>query len=46
LQINRVNADTEAEWKYSDLPTRSSGTLKGNAPGKNWVRVAAKGADD
>jgi hypothetical protein len=45
LQINRVNPDTEAEWKYADSSTRSSGTLKGNAPGKIWVRVAAKGAD-
>ena len=45
LQINRVNPDTEAEWKYADSSTKSSGTLKGNAPGKIWVRVAAKGAD-
>jgi hypothetical protein len=46
LQTNRVNPDTEAEWKYADSSTKSSGTLKGNAPGKIWVRVAAKGADD
>ena len=46
LQINRVNPDTEAEWKYADSSTRSSGTLKSNTPGKIWVRVAAKGADD
>ena len=45
LQVNRVNPDTEAEWKYADSSTRSSGTLTGNAPGKIWVRVAAKGAD-
>jgi hypothetical protein len=45
LQINRVNPDTESEWKYADSSTRSSGTLKGNTPGKIWVRVAAKGAD-
>ena len=45
LQINRVNPDTEAEWKYADSSTKSSGTLKGNAAGKIWVRVAAKGAD-
>ncbi|HEX7569940.1 MAG TPA: hypothetical protein VF492_05510 [Verrucomicrobiae bacterium] len=46
LQINRVNPDTEAEWKYADSSTKSSGTLKGNTPGKIWVRAAAKGADD
>ena len=46
LQVNRVNPDTESEWKYADSSTKSSGTLKGNAPGKIWVRVAAKGADD
>src|ERR1039458_7823 len=45
LQSNRVNPDTEAEWKYADSSTRSSGTLTGNAAGKIWVRVAAKGAD-
>ena len=45
LQINRVNPDTESEWKYADSSTKSSGTLKGNTPGKIWVRVAAKGAD-
>ena len=38
LQLNRVNPDTEAEWKYADSSTRSSGTLKGNTPGKIWVR--------
>ena len=46
LQINRVNPDTESEWKYADSSTKSSGTLKGNAPGNIWVRVAAKGADN
>jgi hypothetical protein len=46
LQINRVNPDTEAEWKCADSLTRSSGTRKGNVPGKIWVRVAAKDADD
>ena len=46
LQVDRVNPDTEEEWKYADCSTKSSGTLKGNTPGKIWVRVAAKGADD
>ena len=46
LQVNRVHPDTEGEWKYADSSTRSSGTLKGNTPGKIWVRVAAKGADE
>ena len=46
VQINRVNPDTESEWKYGDSSTKSSGTLKGNTPGKIWVRVAAKGADE
>ena len=45
LQINRVNPDTDAEWKYADSSTRSSGTLTGNTARKIWVRVAAKGAD-
>jgi len=45
LQVNRVNPDTEAEWKYADASTKSSGTLKGLTAGKIWVRVAAKGAD-
>jgi hypothetical protein len=45
LQINRVNPDTESEWHYADSSTKSSGTLRGNTPGKIWVRVAAKGAD-
>jgi hypothetical protein len=45
LQINRVNPDTDSEWKYADSSTKSSGTLKGNAAGKIWVRVGAKGAD-
>jgi hypothetical protein len=45
LQINRVNPDTESEWKYADSSTKSSGTLTGNTPGKIWVRVGAKGAD-
>jgi hypothetical protein len=45
LQINRVNPDTESEWKYADSSTKSSGTLTGNTPGKIWVRVAAKGSD-
>ena len=31
LQINRVNPDTEAEWKYADSSPRSSGTLTGLA---------------
>jgi hypothetical protein len=39
-------AVTEAEWKYAGSSTKSSGTLKGNTPGKIWLRVAAKGADD
>jgi hypothetical protein len=46
LQSNRVNPDTEAEWKYADSSTKSNGTLNGNTPGKIWVRTAAKGADD
>jgi hypothetical protein len=46
LQTNRTNPDTESEWHYADSSTKSSGTLRGNAPGKIWVRVAAKGADD
>ena len=28
LQINRVNPDTESEWKYADSSTKSSATLK------------------
>ena len=28
LQLNRVNPDTEAEWKYADSSTKSSATLK------------------
>lgn len=39
-------AVTEAEWKYADSSTKSSGTLKGNTPGKIRVRVAANGAED
>ena len=46
VQINRVNPDTESAWEYADTSTKSSGTLTGNAPGKIWVRVAAKGADE
>jgi hypothetical protein len=46
LQINRVNPDTEAEWKYAEFSIRSSGTLKGNAPREIWVRVVAKGSDE
>jgi hypothetical protein len=45
VQINRVNPDTESEWKYADSSTKSSGTLTGNTPGKIWVRVGAKGAE-
>ena len=45
LQVNRVNPDTESEWKYADSAIKSSGTLKGLAAGKIWVRVCAKGAD-
>jgi hypothetical protein len=36
----------ESEWKYADSATKSSGTLKGHVPGKIWVRVCAKGADE
>ena len=46
LQANRVNPDTESEWKYADSAVKSSGTLKGLAAGKIWVRVCAKGADE
>jgi hypothetical protein len=46
LQANRVNPDTESEWKYADSAVKSSGTLKGLAAGKIWVRVSAKGADE
>ena len=45
VQINRVNPDTESAWEYADTSTKSSGTVTGNAPGKIWMRVAAKGAD-
>ena len=44
--LRREPGGHRGEWKYAGSSTKSSGTLKGNTPGKIWVRVAANGADD
>ncbi len=36
----------EANWHYADTAVKSSGTLRGLASGKVYLRVAARGADE